>query len=182
VPIDPLEALCRTLLVNLGEDPDREGLRDTPRRWARWWREFITTPEDAVEATTFEAVSDEMIVVGGLQVFSLCEHHLLPFVCDVTIGYVPRENGRMLGLSKFGRLARQQAGALQTQERLTHNIAHAIGTAVFTDNVAVLVRGRHTCMQMRGAKMDAVMTTSHTGGAFRDNAATRQEFLRLATP
>jgi GTP cyclohydrolase IA len=168
------------LLLAIGEDPDREGLCDTPRRFADWWAEFIDHDPGRTD-TAFEAAeADQMVVVSGLKVWSLCEHHLLPFWCDVAIGYVAAD--RILGLSKFARVARRAAHRLQVQERLTKDIADEISRLTGTPDVAVLARGEHLCLTMRGVRTPAVMTSSVMRGAFREDPAARSEFLRLAGP
>ena len=173
-----LEAVAYRLLTILEPGPMREALRETPARWARMWLEFKRGADPFV-LTTFESVTvDQMVVVKGMRVWSMCEHHLLPFWCDVTIGYLTTH--RLLGLSKFGRLARAAASKLQVQERLVREIADAIGIATGTEHVAVLAEGEHLCMSMRGAKMDARMVSSDVRGAFRDAGPVRQEFFYLA--
>lgn len=149
-----LERLGRELLEAVGEDPDREGLRDTPRRFAAWWGEFLGYDPGNTD-TTFESVkTDQMVVVRGLRIWSLCEHHLLPFWCDVSIGYIARD--RILGLSKFGRIAKGYGRRLQVQERLVDQIAAHVESVVQSPDVAVLARGKHLCMAMRGVEMDAL--------------------------
>lgn len=180
--IDPtrlknLELTVKVLLQNIGEDPDREGLRDTPERVARFWREFIDYDPGKVDVT-FESVQvDQMVVVKGIRVYSLCEHHLLPFWCDVSIGYITR--GRVLGLSKLARVAHKYAHRLQIQERLVQQIADEIARLACTNDVAVLAEGVHMCMLMRGIKSEATMVTSAMYGTFRDKPACRTEFLNL---
>ena len=169
--------LTRRLLVALGEDPERDGLRDTPRRVADWWREFIEYDPGRTE-TTFEAITtDQMVVASGMKVWSLCEHHLLPFWAEVTVGYIVRD--RVIGLSKLGRIAHRHAHALQIQERLVQQIADEVARVAATPDVAVIARGEHLCMSMRGIRTPALMTTSVLRGAFQ-KAKTRDEFLRLA--
>ena len=126
--------LGRELLIAIGEDPDREGLQDTPSRWASWWREFIEYDAGTTD-TVFSTVStDQMVCVSGLRVFSLCEHHLLPMWCDVAIGYIPID--RILGLSKFARVAQKFAHQLQVQERLAEQIADEISHLTSTEMLA----------------------------------------------
>lgn len=174
-----LMALCRELLTLLGEDPDREGLRDTPRRWADWWLEFIEYQPGKTE-TTFEAVSsDQLVIVKGIRVWSLCEHHLLPFWCDISIGYIAEDN--VLGLSKFARIAHQFAHRLQLQERLTHQIADEIQRITGSRDVVVVGEGSHLCMEMRGVKAPHRMLSSVTRGRFRDLPALRAEAMALIT-
>ncbi len=172
-----LLALGRELLLAIGEDPDREGLRETPRRWADAWREFIEYDPGATETTFASVASDQIVCVSGIRVASLCEHHLLPFWCDVSIGYVP--NAKVLGLSKFARIAQQFAHRLQLQERLGEQIADEISRITGTQNVAVVLKGEHYCMTARGIRMPGRMTSSVMRGVFRTESQTRMEFLRL---
>jgi GTP cyclohydrolase IA len=167
------------ILLAIGEDVDREGLNDTPRRFADWWRGFIDHKEENAD-TLFESTStDQMVVVSGIKVWSLCEHHLLPFSCDITIGYIATE--KILGLSKFARIANIYAHKLQVQERLTHEIADHISQVCETKDVAVIAKGQHLCMMARGAKSDAIMNTSVMRGRFLDNQPTREEFFSLSS-
>ena len=172
-----LLALGRELLLAIGEDPDREGLRETPRRWADAWREFIEYDPGATETTFASVASDQIVCVSGIRVASLCEHHLLPFWCDVSIGYVP--NAKVLGLSKFARIAQQFAHRLQLQERLGEQIADEISRITGTQHVAVVLKGEHYCMTARGIRMPGRMTSSVMRGIFRTESQTRMEFLRL---
>lgn len=166
------------ILAAIGEDPEREGLRDTPERVARWWAEFMEYDPGTL-GTSFESdETDQMVCVSGMRVWSVCEHHLLPFWCDVTIAYLP--HGRVLGLSKFGRIAQAHAHRLQLQERLVQGIADDLEALTSSPDVAVLARGEHLCMSMRGVKMPALMTSSVMRGAFRDKPEARAEFLALA--
>lgn len=180
--IDPdrqakLEVVARQLLLAIGEDPDRAGLLDTPRRFAQMWREFIEHDPGSL-ATTFPTENREgqLVTVSGMGVWSLCEHHLLPFYCQVAVGYVPRD--KLLGLSKFGRIARDAAHRLQVQERMIEGIADEVAETTETDDVAVHASGVHLCMTMRGVQLPATMTTTVTRGSFRSDPATRAEFLR----
>jgi GTP cyclohydrolase I len=178
VDVARLEELGRELLVALGEDPAEPRIADTPRRWARWWQAFVQHDPGKVD-TTFETVhADQMVVVSGIKVWSLCEHHLLPFWCEVAIGYIPQR--RVLGLSKFGRIAHHAASQLQIQERLVNDIAGAVKHIAQCADVAVIARGEHLCMTMRGVRTPALMTSSAVDGRFRDPDA-RAEFLSLAT-
>lgn len=174
---DRLLALGRDLLEAIGEDPNRPGLLETPRRWASLWREFIEYEPGRID-TSFETVqSGQMVLVSGMRVFSFCEHHLIPFWCDVSIAYIP--NGKVLGLSKFGRIAHKWAHRLQLQEQLAAQIADDVSSIIGSEDVAVLTQGVHLCMVMRGVKTPACMTTTILRGAFNDSAA-RAEFLSLA--
>jgi GTP cyclohydrolase I len=172
-----LLALGRELLLAIGEDPDREGLRETPSRWADAWREFIEYDPGTTETTFASVASDQLVCVSGIRVASLCEHHLLPFWCDVSIGYIP--NAKVLGLSKFARIAQQFAHRLQLQERLGEQIADEISRITGTQNVAVVLKGEHYCMTARGIRMPGRMTSSVMRGVFRTESQTRIEFLRL---
>ncbi|AGL16485.1 GTP cyclohydrolase I [Actinoplanes sp. N902-109] len=174
---DPLVGLARQLLTEIGEDPDRDGLRDTPVRFARWWREFINYEPGSV-GTLFESVgTSQLVVVSDIQVWSLCEHHLLPFNCAVTIAYRP--TGRLLGLSKFARVAHQHAHKLQVQERLVNQIALDVATLTGTPDVAVIAKGEHLCMTMRGIKAAAQMTSTAYRGGFSTDPALRSELFDL---
>ena len=172
-----LLALGRELLLAIGEDPDREGLRETPRRWADAWREFIEYDPGTTETTFASVASDQMVCVSGIRVASLCEHHLLSFWCDISIGYIP--NAKVLGLSKFARIAHQFVHRLQLQERLGEQIADEISRITGTQNVAVVLKGEHYCMAARGIRSPARMTSSVMRGVFRTESQIRIEFLRL---
>jgi GTP cyclohydrolase I len=172
-----LLALGRELLLAIGEDPDREGLQQTPRRWADAWREFIEYDPGTTETTFASVSSDQLVCVSGIRVASLCEHHLLPFWCDVSIGYIP--NTKVLGLSKFARIAHQFAHRLQLQERLGEQIADEISRITGTQNVAVVLKGEHYCMAARGIRSPARMRSSVMRGVFRTESQIRMEFLRL---
>lgn len=173
-----LEWIGRELLAAIGEDEARDGLLDTPRRFAAWWAEFIDYEPGKVETAFDVPGADEMIVVSGIEVWSLCEHHLLPFRATVTIGYIPA--GQVLGLSKLARIAHRHAHRLQVQERMVAQIADDVAQITGTDDVAVIATGEHLCMTMRGIRTPAKMHTSDTRGAFRDKPETRAEFLHLA--
>jgi len=179
VSVKRLESIGRNLLLAIGEDPTREGLRMTPNRFARWWKEFIDYDPGTIETTfAFESFrTDQMVVCAGIPVFSLCEHHLLPFRCEISMAYIASEH--VLGLSKFARIAHKYSHRLQVQERLVHQIADEITAITDARDVAVLARGEHLCMQMRGIKSDGLMSTSVMRGLFRSTDA-REEFLTLA--
>lgn len=166
------------MLIAIGEDPDRPGLVDTPRRWAKSWREFIEYDPGKIE-TLFEHVTvDQMVVISGMRVWSMCEHHCLPFYCDVTVGYIA--SSHVLGLSKFARIAHMHAHKLQIQERLVQEIADSIQTVTGSGDVAVVATGEHLCMTMRGVRTPAVMRSSVLRGAFRENPEVRAEFYTVA--
>jgi GTP cyclohydrolase IA len=172
-----LLALGRELLLAIGEDPDREGLRETPRRWADAWREFIEYDPGTTD-TCFESVStDQMVVVSGMRVWSICQHHLLPIWADISIGYIATD--RILGLSKFARITQKYAHQLQLQERLCKEIADEIVMLTKSTDVAILAQGQHLCMTARGIKTPAIMTSTIMRGVFREKHEARMEFLRL---
>ncbi|MER5473907.1 GTP cyclohydrolase I FolE [Streptomyces sp. NPDC002935] len=173
---DPLEAIARRLLVEIGEDPDREGLQDTPARYARWWREFTQYDPGSVDTVFGTTASGSLVAVSGISVWSLCEHHLLPFSCRITIGYLPQD--KMLGLSKFARIAHQHAHKLQSQEQLSQQIADDVEKLTGSPDVAVIGRGEHLCMAMRGIRTPATMTTAVWRGALAE-APMRAELLAL---
>lgn len=177
IDVDRLAELGRQLLQTLGEDLGRDGLRDTPQRWAKWWQEFLEYQPGNVDVTFETVTTDQMVVVSGIRVWSLCEHHLLPFWCDVNIGYIARD--QVLGLSKFARVAHMCAHNLQLQERLVDEIANEVAALVGSPDVAVLAKGVHLCMVMRGIRTEATMTTSVMRGVFFDKPEARAEFLRL---
>ena len=177
VNYEALLRIGRDLLTAIGEDPQRAGLQDTPRRFADSWKEFIEYEPGRTD-TVFEQVeADQLVVVSGIRVWSLCEHHMLPFWCDLSIGYIA--NGEVLGLSKFGRIAHQFAHRLQIQERLVQQVADEVQRITQSPDVAVLATGVHLCMVMRGIKTPAAMTSSIMRGCFRQEASARQEFLNL---
>ena len=174
-----IEAAMREILIAVGEDPDRDGLLDTPARVARMYDELLighrTDPDEHLEVT-FEHGHDEMVVVRDIQFHSLCEHHLLPFFGTVAVGYLPHD--RIVGLSKLARVVEHLSRRLQVQERLASQIADAIERVLDTGGVAVMIEAEHLCMTMRGVrKPGSRMVTTVTRGAFRDNPATRAEFL-----
>lgn len=172
-----IEFLIAELLRTIGENPDRAGLKDTPRRVAAFWSEFIDY-DPGVTDTTFESIStNHMVIVSPIRVWSLCEHHLLPFWCDVSIGYIPRD--KVLGLSKFARIAQQYAHKLQLQEQLVDEIATEVSKVTGSPDVMVIGRGEHLCMVMRGIQTPALMMSSRIMGAFATEDAARAEFLSL---
>lgn len=181
-PHDELATTVRTLLAQLGEDPDREGLRDTPARVARSLGFLTSGYGEDVDALVGNAVFsedvDEMVVVKDIELYSLCEHHLLPFTGRCHIAYLPR--GRVIGLSKLPRLVDVFARRLQLQERLTVQIAHAIERVLEPKGVGVIVEAAHLCMMMRGVqKQNSRAITSCMLGRFRSDPKTRTEFLDL---
>jgi GTP cyclohydrolase I len=180
---DELERTVLRLLRQLGESPDREGLVDTPRRVAESLRAltegYSADIGEIVGDAIFEQEDyDDLVVVKDISFFSLCEHHLLPFFGRAHIAYCP--NGRVVGLSKIPRLVDVFAHRLQLQERLTRQVAEAIQAVLDPDGVAVVMEGRHLCLEMRGVeKQDSTTLTSCMLGAFRDDPRTRAEFMQL---
>ena len=170
----------RQMLQFIGENPDREGLIETPRRVVRAWEELFGGYKIDIDqfAVTFEEGYDQMVVLRGCEFYSHCEHHIMPFYGTVSIGYV--SNGKVLGLSKLARISDAFARRLQVQERMTEQIAGAVEHLVHPKGVAVVVDGVHTCMSMRGAnKQRSRMTTSAMRGVFRENMASRAEIMSL---
>ena len=175
--LENIEKLIRQLLIEIGEDPNRDGLLETPKRVAKYWKEFIDYDAGKI-GTTFESIkADQLVIVKGLKVWSLCEHHLLPFSSEISIGYITEE--KVLGLSKFARIAHKHAHKLQLQEKLVMDIAKEVSELVETENIAVYGIGTHSCMVARGIKTDGEMITSVMKGAFRKEYETRNEFLSL---
>ncbi|MEW2545132.1 GTP cyclohydrolase I [Streptomyces sp. NPDC047002] len=174
---DPLVDLAQRLLKEIGEDPGRDGLRQTPERFARWWREFIDYDPGTIDTLFETTTTSQMVVVSDIRVWSLCEHHLLPFNCSVDIAYRPTK--RLLGLSKFARVAHRHAHRLQVQERLVADIAQEVADITGAEDVAVIAKGEHLCMTMRGIKASAEMTSTSFLGAFGDDSALRGELLAL---
>ena len=176
------QELLRELLLRLGEDPDRDGLVRTPERMQKSL-EFLTKgyqqdPDKVLQGALFEVSYDEMVIVKDIEMFSLCEHHLLPFFGKVHVAYIP--NGKVLGLSKIPRLVDIFARRLQVQERLTVQIAETIQNAIQPQGVGVVIEARHLCVMMRGVeKQHSSAVTSHMLGSFRASDKTREEFLSL---
>ncbi|MBV4493013.1 GTP cyclohydrolase I FolE [Pseudomonas oryzicola] len=172
----------REILLEVGEDPQREGLLDTPQRAAKAMQYLCNgyrlNIEEVINGALFESQNDEMIVVRDIELYSLCEHHMLPFIGKAHVAYLP--TGRVLGLSKVARVVDVFARRLQIQENLTRQIACAIQDITDAAGVAVVIEAKHMCMMMRGAeKQNSVMVSSVMLGVFRDSATTRQEFLQL---
>lgn len=180
--IERVTKLIRELLIELGEDPEREGLLKTPERVAKAY-EYLTSgyagdAKEMVNDAVFEAFANNMIISRDIEVYSLCEHHLLPFFGRCHIGYIA--NKKVLGLSKLSRIVDCFARRLQIQERLTAQIADAIMQETDAEGVGVVVECRHLCMMMRGVeKQNSIMTTSSVLGSFLKEQATRAEFLSL---
>ena len=178
----PIEACYRRIIRELGEDIDREGLVRTPHRAARAMTDLTSgyreNLDEIINGAIFQSESDEMIMVRNIETFSLCEHHLLPFIGQCHVAYIP--DGRIIGLSKIPRIVNHYARRLQIQERLTVQIAHAVQNAVGAQGVGVVVEASHLCVMMRGVeKQHSQMKTSCMLGTFRSSAVTRAEFLQL---
>src|SRR5436853_3089070 len=172
----------RSILTQIGEDPSRDGLLKTPERVDRSFR-YLTSgyqqdPAQILNGALFNVAYDEMVIVKDIEVFSLCEHHLLPFFGKCHVAYIPK--GRVIGLSKIPRLVDMFARRLQVQERLTMQVAEIINETIQPKGVAVVVEAQHLCMIMRGVeKQNSIAVTSSMFGAFKDNQNTRNEFLNL---
>ena len=177
---DLIEEAITKLLRAVGENPEREGLKFTPKRVARMYSELLNgyrvNPDAIINDALFNISYDEMVLVRDIEFYSLCEHHILPFMGRVHVAYIP--DGKVLGLSKIPRVVDMYARRLQVQERMTRQIADFLRDLLKPQGVAVVVEAVHLCSMMRGVKKhDARMTTSAMHGAFRANLATRQEFL-----
>jgi GTP cyclohydrolase I len=177
-----MEANFAQIITSIGEDLTREGLIDTPKRAAKAFKflnnGYEKTLEEVLNGAIFTADSEDMVIVKDIELYSLCEHHLLPFIGKCHVGYLP--NGKVLGLSKIARVVDMFARRLQIQEKLTSQIADAIEQATGARGVAVVIEAKHLCMMMRGVeKQNSVMTTSAMKGIFRKDISTRSEFLTL---
>jgi GTP cyclohydrolase I len=182
ISAEEARSAVKTLLRYIGENPEREGLLETPDRVCRAWIEMTEgygLSAEQVLSTTFEGNSDEMIVLKDIEFTSCCEHHLLTFSGRAHVAYLPA-HGRIVGLSKLARIVDVYAKRLQVQERMTQQIASAIAKELAPAGVAVVIEGQHSCMCVRGVrKQGASMLTSSLQGVFRDNSATRAEFMSL---
>lgn len=184
-PIDlaRITAAVREILIAIGEDPDRDGLLDTPRRVAKMYAEVASglheNPADYL-SVTFEADHDELILVRDIPLYSMCEHHLVPFVGKAHVGYIPNEDGRITGLSKLARLVDGFAKRPQVQERLTSQVADAMVATLDPRGVIVVIEAEHLCMSMRGVRKAGSSTvTSCVRGLFRTDMSSRMEAMRL---
>lgn len=181
---DDIAQHYRHIISALGENPEREGLRDTPKRAAKAMQflnaGYHQSLDEIVNGAVFESQTDEMVLVKDIELYSMCEHHLLPFIGKCHIAYLP--NGKVLGLSKFARIVDMFARRMQIQENLTREIAESVQQVTQARGVAVVIEARHLCMMMRGVeKQNSSMTSSVMLGDFRANQATRQEFLTLVS-
>ena len=180
--VDKLEELYLQIIKDIGEDPQREGLEKTPARAAKalqyLTRGYRQTVEEVVNNAIFESDNDQMILVKNIELYSLCEHHLLPFIGKCHVAYIP--TGKVIGLSKIARIVDMYARRLQIQENLTKQIADTVMDAIQPAGVGVIIEAQHLCMMMRGVeKQNSKMTTSMMLGTFLDHDRTRSEFLRL---
>ena len=172
----------RKIIAEIGENPEREGLLDTPRRvekaYSHIFGGYKINPEEILQKAIFHENADEMIIIKDIEIYSMCEHHLLPFFGKCHIGYIPQ--GRIYGVSKLARVVDAYSRRLQIQERLTHQIAETIMAPISAKGVGVVIEAKHMCMMMRGVeKQNSVMTTSAMLGVFRSDSKTREEFLNL---
>jgi len=180
--LDKIEVLVRQLLLELGEDPKREGLLDTPKRVAKALA-FLTNGYRAdlgqvINKALFTQDTSSMVIVKDIELYSMCEHHMLPFFGRCHIGYIP--DGKVFGVSKLARIVDMFARRLQLQERLTEQISKVVMEEIGAKGVGVMIEARHLCMMMRGVeKQNSTMVTSSVLGVFRDHLATRDEFLSL---
>ena len=177
-----METAVRTILQNIGEDPDRQGLEKTPYRVAKMYKEvtrgYGESPENLINQAHFDVEYEERVVVTNIDFYSLCEHHMLPFFGVVHVGYIPE--GKVVGLSKIPRIVEMFARRLQVQENMTHQIADVLNKHLQPDGVGVVIEGYHMCMMMRGVqKQKAKMITSSLIGSFKEDPKTRTEFLEL---
>jgi GTP cyclohydrolase I len=177
-----MEQHWKAIIEAIGEDPDREGLQKTPERAAKAFK-FLTRGyrqdvDELVNNAIFTSDTDEMVIVRNIELYSMCEHHMLPFIGKAHVAYLPQ--GKVIGLSKIARIVDLFARRLQIQEVLTKQIADCVNTAIDAKGVGVVIEAKHMCMMMRGVeKQNSVMTTSCMLGHFRDQPQTREEFLRL---
>lgn len=187
-PVDHarIEAAVREILVAIGEDPERDGLLDTPARVARMYEEVFSGLRESPDhhlSVTFEAGHDEMVMVRDIALTSVCEHHLVPFIGKAHVAYIPNDDGRITGLSKLARLVDAFAKRPQVQERLTTQIADEIERTLAPRGVLVVIEAEHLCMSMRGVRKPGSTTvTSAVRGLFKENVATRMEAMQFIRP
>jgi len=185
VDLDRIAAAVSEILAAIGEDPSRDGLKDTPKRVARMYAEVCGGLHQDPEAhlvTQFDAGHQEMVIVKDIPIYSLCEHHLVPFIGVAHLGYIPNEEGRITGLSKLARLVDGYARRPQVQERLTSQCADALDTILDPQGAIVVIEAEHLCMAMRGIRKPGASTiTSAVRGIFREDFSTRMEAMRFLT-
>lgn len=177
-----IEKLIKELLTELGEDPNREGLKQTPQRVAKMFGEltkgYMTTREETLNNAIFTEKIHNMIIIRDIELYSLCEHHLMPFFGKCHVGYIAKD--KIIGISKIARIVDRFAKRLQVQERLTQEIAKEIQTVLKPYGVGVVIEAQHLCMMMRGVeKQNSIMITSSVLGAFREDPKTREEFMAI---
>ena len=182
INIDKIEELIKELLIQIGEDPQREGIIRTPERVAKAWqflaKGYNQDLDDLINNAVFNEDYDEMVTIKSIDFFSLCEHHLLPFFGKAYVAYIP--DGKIIGLSKVPRIVDMFSRRLQVQERMTQQIAETLNDALSPKGVAVVLEGEHMCMQMRGVeKQNSITSTSFMTGVFREDSKTRREFLNI---
>ena len=181
--LDRIAKAVHEILEAIGEDPDRDGLRDTPERVARMYAEICSGLHEQADShleVTFEAGHDEMVMVRDIPIYSLCEHHLIPFIGKAHVAYIPGDDGRITGLSKLARLVDAYAKRPQVQEKLTVQVAEEIDATLQPKGVMVVIEAEHLCMTMRGVRKPGSTTvTSAVRGLFRTNVATREEAMRF---
>ena len=179
-----IENAVREIIIGIGEDPDRDGLLDTPKRVAKAYKQLFSglyeRPEDVL-ATTFDLNHNELVIVKNINIFSICEHHLLPFVGKASVGYIPNNNGKITGLSKLARLIDVYAKRPQVQERLTSQVADALMRILKPQGVIVVIECEHFCMSMRGVNKPESMTTTSVVRGTLEEPALRHEALTLIT-
>lgn len=173
----------KEILAYIGEDPERDGLLDTPARVCKAMKEmtigYHLNPGEIL-SKTFDVDHDDMVILAGIDYWSMCEHHMLPFHGQATVGYIPRKGARVVGLSKLARLVECYSKRLQVQERMTNDIAGALQEHLDPAGVGVVITGHHSCMNARGIKLHGTMITSTMLGVMRDEPETRAEFLSLS--
>ncbi|MGY8751259.1 MAG: GTP cyclohydrolase I FolE [Fidelibacterota bacterium] len=179
---EKLSKLTKSLIETIGEDPNREGLIKTPLRVAKAWTYFSqgysSNLDEVINGAIFNEECSDMVVVRDIEFYSMCEHHMIPFFGRAHVGYLP--SGKVIGLSKIPRIVDMYARRLQVQERLTHQVANTLDKVLDPVGVAVVMEGRHLCMQMRGvAKQNSLASTSAMLGQFRKSSETRAEFLSI---
>jgi GTP cyclohydrolase I len=179
-----IESAIREIIIAIGEDPDRDGLQETPARVARAYKQMFAglyeRPEEVL-ATTFDLNHNELVIVKNIDIFSVCEHHLLPFVGKASVGYIPNNNGQITGLSKLARLLEVYAKRPQVQERLTSQVADALMRILKPQGVIVVVECEHFCMSMRGVNKPGAITTTSVARGILEDPLLRNEALTLIT-